>query len=121
MKIHPFRLERFFAEWEFEAPYLLCASDAESLRLQELLALEVGAEEEVANLWLGYTETRGDPALREETVGLYDTVKDTDILVAGVLMLPGSVFDEPEHVRFGLGRANFGEGLARLDARLAGR
>ncbi len=81
MNIPPFRLERFFAEWEFEAPYLLCASDAESMRLQDLLALEPDASDQLADLWLGYTETRGDPELRHEIAGLYDHVKALDVLV----------------------------------------
>ena len=33
-----------------------------------------------------------------------------------VLLLPGSVYDEPEHVRVGFGRANMPEALERLDA-----
>ena len=38
----------------------------------------------------------------------------------GVLLLPGSVFDEADHrhVRIGFGRRNFAEGLARLDEAL---
>ena len=34
---------------------------------------------------------------------------------AGVLLLPGSVYEEPRHVRFGFGRANLSEALERLD------
>ncbi|HEX7610187.1 MAG TPA: aminotransferase class I/II-fold pyridoxal phosphate-dependent enzyme [Solirubrobacteraceae bacterium] len=37
---------------------------------------------------------------------------------AGVLLLPGAVYEEPRHVRFGFGRANLPEALARLDERL---
>ena len=37
MKIEPFHTERFFAAHEFSAPYLLCASDCESLTVEELL------------------------------------------------------------------------------------
>jgi aspartate/methionine/tyrosine aminotransferase len=33
----------------------------------------------------------------------------------GVLLLPGSVYDEPEHVRVGYGRANMPEVLARFE------
>jgi aspartate/methionine/tyrosine aminotransferase len=36
----------------------------------------------------------------------------------GVLLLPGSVYDEPRHVRVGFGRANMPEALQRLDALL---
>jgi aspartate/methionine/tyrosine aminotransferase len=37
---------------------------------------------------------------------------------AGVLVLPGSVYEQPHHVRFGFGRANFPEALERLDGYL---
>ena len=37
----------------------------------------------------------------------------------GVLLLPGTVYDEPDHVRFGYGRANMPEALARLESWLA--
>ena len=38
---------------------------------------------------------------------------------AGVLLLPGSVFDEPRHIRFGYGRRNMPESLAQLESWLA--
>ncbi len=37
---------------------------------------------------------------------------------AGVLLLPGDVYDEPRHVRLGFGRANMHEALARLEEQL---
>jgi aspartate/methionine/tyrosine aminotransferase len=37
---------------------------------------------------------------------------------ASVLLLPGSVYDEPRHVRIGFGRANLPEALERLDEHL---
>ena len=37
---------------------------------------------------------------------------------AGVLLLPGAVYDEPRHVRFGFGKASLPEALERLDAHL---
>ena len=38
-----------------------------------------------------------------------------------VLLLPGSVYDEPEHVRVGYGRANMPEALERLETYLNAR
>jgi len=35
---------------------------------------------------------------------------------AGVLLLPGTVYDEPRHVRFGYGRKNMPEALAQLES-----
>ena len=66
MKIAPFRLERYFAQYEFNTPYLLCSSDCESVSAGDLLALESGGIEALQSLWLGYTESRGHPLLREE-------------------------------------------------------
>jgi aspartate/methionine/tyrosine aminotransferase len=37
---------------------------------------------------------------------------------AGVLLLPGSVYDAPDHVRVGFGRANLPEALAQLERAL---
>jgi hypothetical protein len=58
----PFKLERFFARYEFKVRYLLSSSDCESLTLPELLAL---ADDEARSRWqrlsLGYTESQGDP------------------------------------------------------------
>ena len=40
---------------------------------------------------------------------------------AGVLLLPGTVYDEPGHIRFGYGRKNMPEALAHFSAYLDGR
>jgi len=37
---------------------------------------------------------------------------------AGVLLLPGDVYEEPRHVRMGFGRANFPQALERLEQHL---
>jgi len=34
---------------------------------------------------------------------------------AGVLLLPGTVYEQPRHVRVGFGRANLAEALGRID------
>jgi len=82
VRLAPFELERFFARYEFEAPYLLCSSDVEPFALDELLAL---ADERGRRLWeelsLGYTESRGAPFLREAIAGLYAGVEADDVLV----------------------------------------
>ena len=77
--LRPFKLERYFADYEFSAPHLLCCSDAEALTMKELLELnrangEAGRElqERWDTLSLGYTESRGDPTLLGEVSGLYE-------------------------------------------------
>ncbi len=81
MSLAPFKLERFFAKYEFNVRYLLCASDCESLTIQELLDLEPGAAERFGQHWLGYTETAGAPALRAEIAKLYTSITPDEVLV----------------------------------------
>lgn len=81
MKLDRFRLERYFARHEFSAPYLLCASDCESVGLRELLAFEPGAHERLLSLRLGYTESPGNPELRQEIAALYDHITAEQVLV----------------------------------------
>jgi aspartate/methionine/tyrosine aminotransferase len=81
MKIKTFELERYFAQYEFSAPYLLGISDCESLSVSELLALEPGSESGLSQCWLGYTESKGHPLLREEIANLYSTCLPEHILV----------------------------------------
>lgn len=77
----PFKLERYFARYEFNVRYLLCASDCESLTIQELLDLEAGAAERFGRHWLGYTETQGSPALRAEITRLFTSITPEEVLV----------------------------------------
>jgi aspartate/methionine/tyrosine aminotransferase len=79
--LNPFKLERYFARYEFHTEYLLCCSDCESVTVGDLLALEPDAEERLKNLWLGYTESQGNPALRREIASLYTSVGADGILV----------------------------------------
>lgn len=81
MKPEPFQLERYFAQHEFKAPYLLCCSDCETLSVRELLEYEPGAHEDFLSLRLGYTESPGDPQLRDRISLLYKTVSSEEILV----------------------------------------
>jgi aspartate/methionine/tyrosine aminotransferase len=82
VRLPPFKLERYFAQWEFKGPSLLCSSDVEPWRLPELLAL---ADEDGRRRWetlsLGYTESLGLPALREEISTLYSAVAPDEVLV----------------------------------------
>jgi len=81
MQIQPFKLERYFAKYEFSARYLLCSSDCESLSVGDLLALEPGAEEALRRHWLGYTESPGAPSLRKEITRIYTSITPEEVLV----------------------------------------
>ncbi len=81
MKLKDFKLERFFAKYEFRTPYLLCCSDCESFSVEELFNLDKEAERDFKRLWLGYTESPGHPELREEISKLYTNTAPDDIIV----------------------------------------
>jgi aspartate/methionine/tyrosine aminotransferase len=81
VKIRPFFTERFFSVHEFTAPYLLCASDCESMTIDDLLKLAGAPSGALADLWLGYTETQGAPMLRERIAGMYKEAGADQVIV----------------------------------------
>jgi len=103
MKINPFKLERYFAKYEFTAPYLLSCSDCEPLSLKDLIAL---ADNETLALWndlkLGYTESLGHPVLREEISKLYSSIKPHQVIVLspeeGIYITMSSLLKKGDHV-----------------------
>jgi aspartate/methionine/tyrosine aminotransferase len=81
MNIKPFRIEHYYAKYEFTAKYMLSNSDAQSRTISELLSLESGAREAMDEHWLGYTEAPGAPFLRQAIASIYKTVSSEDVLV----------------------------------------
>ncbi len=81
MTLPPFKLERYFAKYEFNTKFLLCSSDCEALSIADLLAFEPGAATEFQNTWLGYTESQGSTALRKEICKMYKSMQPENILV----------------------------------------
>lgn len=80
-KLRDFGLEVFFSQWEFKAKHHMTASDLESMTMADLLAMATQQQrEEYQNLWLGYTETWGLPALRQTIADTYDTMAAENIL-----------------------------------------
>jgi aspartate/methionine/tyrosine aminotransferase len=81
MRPAPFALERYFARYEFSAPYLLSSSDCDGLPMREVLAM---ADEECRALWddlrLGYTESLGLPQLRAEIAVMYEGATADDVI-----------------------------------------
>lgn len=103
MKVSPFTLERYFDKYEFSTPYLLSSSDCEPIRLNELLEL---SDETTRNKWdnlkLGYTESKGNPELREEITKLYSTIQSDDVIVLvpeeGIFVAMNVLLERGDHV-----------------------
>lgn len=102
-KLPDFRLETYFSRWEFNARFNLAASDAESMAVTELLAM---ADEQDRKAWdelrLGYTETFGAPALRQEIARTYEHVTPDDVLCfagaeEGIFCAMSAVLDHDDH------------------------
>jgi len=98
MRIKPFRIENYFAKYEFSAQYLLASSDVESQTIRDVLDLEPGAHEEFLKQWCGYTEVSGAPQLREVIAGIYTRIKSDDVVVLSFVLLglSPSAVEEPE-------------------------
>ena len=103
MQIKPFQIERYFARYEFEVPYLLSASDCESLSMQALLE---GADPEALALWrglsLGYTDPQGHSLLRQEVARLYQNVSADEVQVLapeeGIFIAMHALLEPGDHV-----------------------
>ncbi len=108
MRIRPFLLERYFAKYEFNTPYLLCSSDCETISIEELLSSSNKKEEYLENLLklrLGYTQSLGDPILREKISNLYSSGKigKENILTfsgaqEGIFLLINSLLTSRDHI-----------------------
>jgi aspartate/methionine/tyrosine aminotransferase len=99
----PFKIERYFAEHEFSAPYLLSASDCESMSVRELLShADADGLQRWESLSLGYTESPGHPALREEIARLYAGVAPAETLVVspieGIFIAMHALLQPGDHV-----------------------
>lgn len=83
MRFQPFKLERFFAKYEFNIEYLLSSSDCDGLYLKELLALSTPATKVLwDDLKLNYTESAGHPKLRQLVANMVDPINEENVIVA---------------------------------------
>jgi aspartate/methionine/tyrosine aminotransferase len=82
MKIKDFSIERYFAEHEFTARYLLSSSDSDGYSMQYVID-QASPEERTRwdTLTLGYTETRGAAALRTAICKYYTSIGEKDVVV----------------------------------------
>jgi aspartate/methionine/tyrosine aminotransferase len=103
MPLRPFALERYFALYETVVPLLFSSSDCEPLSLERLLTL---ADQETLELWnrlrLGYTDSQGLPALRQEIARLYVNVSADDVVVVvpeeGILLTMHALLQPGDHI-----------------------
>jgi aspartate/methionine/tyrosine aminotransferase len=79
--LSPFRIERYYARYEFTTRYMLSSSDCESRTIRELLAFEPDAQDRLLDQWCGYTESPGSADLRKAIAALYDASDPDDIVV----------------------------------------
>jgi aspartate/methionine/tyrosine aminotransferase len=103
MDIKPFFTERFFSIHEFAAPYTLCASECESMSVEDLLRLASASPDRLSAVWLGYTETQGAPALRERIAELYTGVSADQVIglaapEEGIFIAMHALLEPGDHV-----------------------
>ena len=103
MNLPPFKLERYFAKYEFNTDFLLCSSDCEAMTIADLLAMEEDAAQKFQQVWLGYTESQGSPALRNEISKLYEGIPAENILVhtgaeEAIYLFMFAAFKKGDHV-----------------------
>jgi len=79
--IDPFLLERHFARYEFSVRYMLSSSDPESMTIRELLKMAGKSSDEMLEQWLGYTDSRGSPTLRQKIAASYSTINSDQVLI----------------------------------------
>lgn len=103
MKLKPFKLERYFAKYEFSVKHLLSSSDCDGLSQSEVISW---ADEETKKLWdnlkLGYTESQGLPLLRQEIAKFYNGINPENILIVapeeGIFIALNSILERGDHI-----------------------
>lgn len=101
MKIRDFQIERYFAKYEFKAPYLLSTSDCETFTVKDILELGEGVD--LGELRLGYTEPLGHPELREQIAELYHEVSPDQVFVTAgaeeaIFLFMHTVLNPGDHI-----------------------
>jgi aspartate/methionine/tyrosine aminotransferase len=82
MQIKPFKLERYFAKYEFSTKYLLSSSDCDGYSMESVLNCATAEEKEMwDSITLGYTDSQGGLPLREAIVRQYQTITPEEVFV----------------------------------------
>jgi aspartate/methionine/tyrosine aminotransferase len=102
MNLRPFRIERYYARYEFTTRYMLSSSDCESRTIESLLELEPDAHAALLSTWCGYTESPGAPELRGAIAGLYERIDPDEVIVTscaeeGIFLLYHALLRAGDH------------------------
>jgi aspartate/methionine/tyrosine aminotransferase len=100
--VSPFRIERYYARYEFTTRYMLSSSDCESRTIADLLELEPDAHSRLLQTWCGYTESAGAPELRQTIAGLYERIDPDEVIVTscaeeGIFLLYHALVGPGDH------------------------
>jgi aspartate/methionine/tyrosine aminotransferase len=103
MELSPFRIERFYAQYEHSTRFMLSSSDCESRTIADLLELEPDAHERLLECWCGYTEPPGAPALRQAIAALYGRTGAEEVIATscaeeGIFLLYHALLRPGDHV-----------------------
>jgi aspartate/methionine/tyrosine aminotransferase len=102
MDVRPFRIERYYARYEFTTRYMLSSSDCESRTIADLLELESDANARLLQTWCGYTEPPGAPELRQAIAALYEGIDPDEVIVVscaeeGIFLLYHALLRPGDH------------------------
>ncbi len=102
MDVAPFRIERYYAQYEFTTRYLLSSSDCESRTIAFLVELEPDAHSRLLDTWCSYTESPGAPELRRAIAALYERVDPDEVIVTscaeeGIFLLHHALLRPGDH------------------------
>jgi DNA-binding transcriptional MocR family regulator len=103
MELRPFRLERYYARYEFATRYMLSSSDCESRTISELLEMEPAAHARLLETRCSYTESEGAPELRQAIASLYERIDPEEVIVTscaeeGIFLLYHALLRAGDHV-----------------------
>ncbi|MFX0012512.1 MAG: aminotransferase class I/II-fold pyridoxal phosphate-dependent enzyme [Candidatus Hermodarchaeota archaeon] len=96
-------MEEYFAKYEFNVEYSLCSSDCESFSVDELLNLEKESLDDLKKVWLGYTESTGNPLLREKISQIYNNIDLEEVIVfsgaeEAIFVLMNALLNKDDHL-----------------------
>jgi aspartate/methionine/tyrosine aminotransferase len=103
MQIEPFRIERYFARYEFTTRYLLSSSDSEPFSMRDLLGCASETRrQQWEDLVLGYTESRGHPELLTAIARLYSGVNAEQVIEVvpeeGIFLAMNALLRSGDHI-----------------------